>query len=212
MYSKLGLPSELGTIQHLWESDGHFALHHDLTNCLRIADLTEFTDDGGALLREIKRTPRTEKAQIDRVQAAINALMHSGDLPGGRPGAKLVQLDEPYVTNLKQLGELLDLAKEHGCQGMALSQDRALIASSLPDCLRIWGNDHEAQGQALAAVRRETIERAGLADVLHHIRGISGASAACLPRARRSPGRDLRAGPSPVDEQNAGGAHRSGGL
>jgi hypothetical protein len=59
MYGKQGLPYELGRIKELWEKDHHFALHHDLTNCLRIADLTEFTDDGGALLREIKAKPRT---------------------------------------------------------------------------------------------------------------------------------------------------------
>jgi hypothetical protein len=181
MYGKVGLPYELGTIQYLWESDGHFALHHDLTNCLRIADLTEFTGDGGALLREIKRTPHTEKAQMNRAQVAIDALMHGGELPGGRPGARLVRLDEPYVTNLGQLCELLDQAKEHGCQRMALSQGRALIASSLPACLRIWGTDHEAQAQALAIARREAIEQAGIADALHHIKGISGDTAARQP-------------------------------
>jgi hypothetical protein len=181
MYGKEGLPSELGRIQHLWESGGHFALHHDLTNCLRIADLTEFTGDGGALLHEVKRTPRTEKMQIDRAQAAINALMDGGDLPGGRPGARLVQLDEPYVTNLKQLDQLIELAKEHGYQGMSLSQGRALIASSLSACIRIWGTDHEAQGQALATARRESIEQAGFAGALHHIKGISGDTAARQP-------------------------------
>ena len=160
---------------------GHFALHHDLTNCLRIADLTEFTGDGGALLREIKRTPHTEKAQLDRTEAAINALMHGDDLPGGRPGARLVQLDEPYVTNLKELGELLDQAKEHGCQGMALSQGRALIASSLPACIRIWGNDQEAGGQALATCPAEAIGQAGITEALHHIKGISGDTAARQP-------------------------------
>jgi hypothetical protein len=72
MYGKEGLPYELGRIKELWESDGHFALHHDLTNCLRIADLTEFTD-GGGLLREIKRRPHTEKAQMDRAQAAVRS-------------------------------------------------------------------------------------------------------------------------------------------
>jgi len=181
VYPKVGLPHELAMIQHLWESEGHFALHHDLTNCLRIADLTELTDEGGALLREVKRTPHTDKAQRDRAQAAISALMHGGDLPGGRPGAKLVRLGEPYVTNLKELGELLDQAKEHGCQGMALSQGRALIASSLSACLRIWGSDHEAQGQALATARQEAIEQARIADALHHIRGISGDTAARQP-------------------------------
>jgi hypothetical protein len=46
MYGKEGLSYELGAIQELWKTKGHFALHHDLTNCLRIADLTEFTADG----------------------------------------------------------------------------------------------------------------------------------------------------------------------
>lgn len=156
-------------------------LHHDLTNFLRIADLTEFTGDGGALLREIKCTPRTENAQLDRAEAASNALMHGGDLPGGRPGARLVQLVEPYVTNLKEFGELLDQANEHGCQGMALSQGRALIASSIPACIRIWGNDQEAGAQAFATVRREAIEQAGIASALHHMKGISGDTAARQP-------------------------------
>jgi hypothetical protein len=181
MYGKIGLPYELGAIQHLWDENGHFALHHDLTNCLRIADLTEFTGDGGALLHEIKRTPHTEQAQVDRTQAAINALMHGGDLPGGPPGARLAQLDEPYVTNLKELGELLDRAKEYGCQGMALSQGRALVASSLPDCIRIWGTDHQAQGQAVAIIRAEAIEQAGTTGAPHHIRGISADTAARQP-------------------------------
>jgi len=181
MYGKTGLPYELGAIQQLWESEGHFALHHDLTNCLRIADLTEFTSDSGALLQEIKRTPHTERAQMDRIQAVINALMHGGDLPGGRPGARLVRLNEPYVTDLKQLGELLEQAKEHGCHGMALSQGRALIATSMPTCVRIWGTDHEAGGQAMARVRREAIEQAGIANSLHHIKGISADTAARQP-------------------------------
>jgi hypothetical protein len=89
MFGKAGLPYELGRIQELWERNGHFALHHDLTNCLRIADLTEFTDRG-MLLREIKAKPHAEKAQMDRAQAAVDALMHGGELPG-RPGARLVQ-------------------------------------------------------------------------------------------------------------------------
>jgi hypothetical protein len=35
------LPFELGRIKELWEQDGHFGLQRDLTNCIRIADLTE---------------------------------------------------------------------------------------------------------------------------------------------------------------------------
>ena len=95
--------------------------------------LTEFTENG-MWLREIKRTPHTERAQMDREQAAVDALMHGGELPGPRRGARLIQLTEPYVTNLAQLGELIQMAKERGCAGTALSQGRALLASSLPAC------------------------------------------------------------------------------
>ena len=180
MYGKEGLPHELGRIQELWENDGHFALHHDLTNCLRIADLTEFTDDG-MWLREIKRTPHTEKAQMDRAQAAVDALMHGGELPGPRRDARLIQLSEPYVTNLAQLGELIQIAKDTGCAGTALTQGRALLASSLPACLRRWGADHAEQGRVLTATRQQAIEQAGIATAMHHIRGLSGDTASRSP-------------------------------
>jgi hypothetical protein len=54
MYGKKGLPYELGRVEEIWKSDGHFALMHDLTNCLRIADLSEIVSDGMTWLREIK--------------------------------------------------------------------------------------------------------------------------------------------------------------
>jgi len=180
MYGKEGLPHELRRIQELWENDGHLALHHDLTNCLRIADLTEFTDDG-MWLREIKREPHTEKAQMDRAQAAVDALMHGGELPGPRRDARLIQLSEPYVTNLAQLGELIQIAKDTGSAGTALTQGRALVASSLPACLRRWGADHAEQGRVLTATRQQAIEQAGIATATHQIRGLSGDTASRSP-------------------------------
>jgi hypothetical protein len=176
MYGKEGLPHELGRIQELWERDGHFALHHDLTNCLRIADLTEFAE-AGMWLREIKRKPHTERAQMDRAQAAVDALMHGGELPGPRRGARLIQLTEPYVTNLTQLGELIRLAKDSGCEGVALPQGRALVVSSLAACFRRWGADHAEQGRVLVATRQQAIEQAGIGTAMHHIRGVSGDTA-----------------------------------
>ena len=78
-YNKLGLNAELTAIEELWKSDGHFALHHDSTNSLRIGDLTEFTA--------------------------------GGRLPSSDGDSRLAVLQEPYVTNLKQLNDLLQLAK-----------------------------------------------------------------------------------------------------
>jgi hypothetical protein len=181
MYGKKGLPYELGRIKELWEKDHHFALHHDLTNCLRIADLTEFTDDGGALLREIKAKPHTEKQQRDRAQAAVDAITQGAPLPGGRPGARLVQLAEPYRTNLKQLDDLIQLAKRYGCRGMKLSQGRALMASSLPAFMQRWGHDPEEGVGVLESTRQRAIKRAGIDTVMHHLKGYSGDTASRSP-------------------------------
>ena len=53
MAGKTGLPAELGAATEL-RKRGSFALLHDLTNCLRIGDITEFKSDGSKLLYEIK--------------------------------------------------------------------------------------------------------------------------------------------------------------
>jgi hypothetical protein len=177
MFGKEGLPYELRTVTELWDNDGHFSLLHDLTNCLRIADLTEFTDNGGAVLREIKRKPRTDKKQVERVQAAVNTIMHGGPLPGDRPNARLVELAEPYATNLKQLGDLIELARQHGCRGMKLPHGRALIALWLPVAERRWSSDYEKGLQTLESTRQRAIKRAGIATASHHIKGVSGDTA-----------------------------------
>jgi hypothetical protein len=180
MYGKKGLPYERRRIEEIWESDHHFALHHDLTNCLRIADLTEFTDGGGALLREVKAKPHTEKKQRDRAQA-VDAIMQGAPLPGDRPDARLVELAELYLTSLKQLDDLIQLAKRHGCRGMKLSQGRALMASSLSTFMQRWGNDPEEGAHVLESTRQRAIRRAGIATTLHHIEGYSGDTASRSP-------------------------------
>ena len=105
----------------------HFALHHDLTNCLRIADLTEFTADGKRLFHEIKAKPHIEKKQLERAQAVVEAINSGGVLPGSTGDSRLVELKEPYVTNLNPLNDLLQLAKRNGSHGMKLPQGRAIV-------------------------------------------------------------------------------------
>lgn len=63
-----GLAHELGAVQQLWTERGRFALLHDLTNCLRIGDITDFDADGKGWLYEIKANPRrVTKAQTTRM-------------------------------------------------------------------------------------------------------------------------------------------------
>lgn len=181
MYGKDGLPFELGAIQELWETKRHFALHHDLTNCLRIADLTEFTADGKRLFHEIKAKPRTDTRQLERAQAVVDAVNSGGVLPSSTGDSRLVELEEPYVTNLKPLNDLLQLAKRNGCHGMKLPQGRAIMASSLPAMIRRFGNDMDEGGRFLHSTRQQAYKRARIDKAMHHIQGYSGDTASRSP-------------------------------
>ena len=180
-YNKPGVHGELAAIDELWKSKGHFALHHDSTNCLRIADLTEFTE-AGCVFIEVKTGSRRKKEQVERAQAAVDAINNGGVLPGSNgDDNRLVQLKEPYVTNLKQLHDLLQLAKRDGCHGMKLTQGRALVSSYLPAMTVRWGHDMEAASDALDTTKRQAYKRAGIATAIHHIIGYSGDTASRSP-------------------------------
>lgn len=181
MYGKDGLPYELGAMQELWKTKGHFALHHDLTNCLRIADLTEFTADGQRLLHEIKAKPHTEKKQLERARAVVDSVNSGGRLPSSVGDHRLVQLREPYITNLKSLDDLLQLAKHDGSHGMKLPQGRAIVASSLPAMAARWKDDPEEGAYFLDSIRSQTLKRAGIDKAMHHIKGYSGDTASRSP-------------------------------
>jgi hypothetical protein len=179
-YGKPGLHAELAAIDELWKSQGHFALHHDSTNCLRIADLTEFTEDGYVFV-EVKTSPRFKKEQVERAQAAVNAINRGGVLPSSVGDFRLVQLNEPYITNLKHLHDLLQLAKRNGCHGMKLTQGRALVSSYLPAMTARWGHDIDGGADALDATKQQAYKRAGIATDMHHIIGYSGDTASRSP-------------------------------
>lgn len=183
IYPKEGLSYERERIEELWTQHSQFALHHDLTNCLRIADLSIFTNDNRVVLHEVKAPgTKQKKKQKDRAQTAIDAVMEGGRLPGDR-NARLIQLSEPYVTNLGQLGDLIQLAKYHGCRGMKLPQGRALVASSLPKVIERWSHDFSVADDVLESARRRAIRRAGIDIALHHIRGHSSDTASRSPIA-----------------------------
>jgi hypothetical protein len=68
MAGKEGLPAELGAATSLRDrgNRGGFGLVHDLTNCLRIGDITEFVPGEMKLLYEIKTSPKAKKRGLRR--------------------------------------------------------------------------------------------------------------------------------------------------
>ncbi len=178
-----GLGYEIGRVTDLWRDRRHFGLLHDLTNCLRIADITEFVDDQERLLHEVKKTRRAKSAQSARMKVAVDAVNHGGMLPGGLPDARLTVLSTRYETDLSVLGDAIQLAQSRGVQGIRLSDGRALVVASLRVMTNCWKDDVTTSLKALASARSGAIRRAGIATSIHHLKGNSGDTASRSPNA-----------------------------
>lgn len=177
MYGKEGLGYELGRVEELW-AEKRFGLLHDLTNCIRIADITEFTLDGKALFREMKKgETRIPKVQKGRILTAINAVNNGGPFSDDRPKTGFVQLAEPYVTNLNALDDLIQLSKQHGSRGMKLLPGRAVVAFSLLRTHELRGDVPDKAKFILDSTRQRAIKRAKIDKDLHHLRASSADTA-----------------------------------
>jgi hypothetical protein len=172
MFGKEGLPYELGCVEDLWRDKKHFGLLHDLTNCLRMADVSEFTNDG-ILLHEVKKTARTNKKQRERIQAAINAIMQGDPVPGSSMNTRLVELEQPYAADLGMLNDAIQLAHEHASRGMRLGQGRALVATAPYEVAAKWRDDFEKGARWLESIQVRATKRAKIHEASHHIRGWS---------------------------------------
>lgn len=127
---KVGLITERDAIHEIWRDDGHFAILHDLTSCLRIGDITIFEPDQ-VVVREIKTNERRRtRAQEQRIVEACEALRSQTAMPGGADQV-LVEIDLPYQTHLHVLRDALDLACQRKIQAMKVPGGRALVAANL---------------------------------------------------------------------------------
>ena len=170
MAGKSGLPHELGAAVEL-RNRGGFGLLHDLTNCLRIGDITEFKPDGSKLLYEIKSSPSAKTGpQRRRMEAAVQAVMTGGELPG-RPGQRIVVPPTRCRTHIRTFVAGINAAMTHGIAGVNISNSRALTAISFPTMARTRASDTLAQiATDFTAQRQAALSRAGIASMLHHVR------------------------------------------
>ena len=106
-----GLLRERETVQAVWEERHNFALLHDLTNCLRIGDVTEVESEGNYGLLEVKNKPRNRShAQRHRMLSATRSIERGTLLPGRR--MRVVEFTEPHRTDLATLDDLVELANQ----------------------------------------------------------------------------------------------------
>lgn len=181
MVGKAGLDYELRTVEALWNEEQHFGLLHDLTTCLRISDVTEF-DGNRRIVHEVKKKPgRTVPTQKSRAQAAIDAITDGGPLPGPDEDTRLTVLNTGFRSDLRQLGDLIRLARERGVQGIRLTEGRMVFASSLFDVLRLHHQDIDAAFLVRSNAWAAAIKRAHIGSANLYLIGTSG------DRAGRSP-------------------------
>jgi hypothetical protein len=128
---KKGLGAELDRVEQA-RADGKFALLHDLTNCLRIGDVTVFGGDGTPSVIEVKTDPsRRRPAQNRRIKAAIEAVQNGGPLPGLDRRARLYDLDLPYKNHLNVLRDRASRAATDGIFTAKVPGDRALLVTDI---------------------------------------------------------------------------------
>jgi hypothetical protein len=161
MAGKAGLAAELAEVENA-RAGGRFALLHDLSNCLRIGDVTVFGEDGVATTIEVKSDPaRRRTVQLQRIAAAAGAARGQGPLPGQDRKTILYDLDLPFRTHLKTLQDGTMRAASEGLFAARIPGDRALLAADLHGC-SAQGWTPEQFGDQADRKLRTVLRRAGL--------------------------------------------------
>jgi hypothetical protein len=171
MVGKRGLERELGELVHVWRRERCFALLHDLTNALRIADLTKFAPDGRFLVEVKERAGHIPTAQMQRMQRAIDVINEGAPLPGEDGDVALFVSDQQFKTHLKRLQEILAAADREGFASLPVSHGWVVNAVSVLSSR--FPADLEAGLEESTNRRARAFARTGLDRVAHRFRGVS---------------------------------------
>lgn len=180
MAGKEGLGAEREQVARAWREDGRFALLHDLTNCLRIGDVTVFGNDGSHKIVEVKSDPeRRSSAQLRRIRTAEAALQGAGPLPGEDRRARLFDLDVPFRTHLDLLRTGTERAAVEGLFVARVPGDRALFVTDIYGYTAQGWTDDE-WGDRVSRKFTAALRRAGIAE--DRTRNIHATSADAVSR------------------------------
>ncbi|MFE9687857.1 hypothetical protein [Streptomyces sp. NPDC006285] len=160
--SKDGTKHEIGFAEEQWREHRQFALLHDLTDCLRIGDVSVFgkpdqNDEQDILLYELKTNPkRRDIRQLKRTRMTAEALREGGPLPGG-DNARLIDTGVPYATHLSALGDAFAHAHRDGLKTMRVPGQRGLLTLDIPAAGSKWEQkeaNRQFDAQYAALLRR----------------------------------------------------------
>lgn len=152
--SGVGREAELHELGRLFEEEGLFAIHNDLTNCLRHGDLTIIRPRDGGLevtLAEVKAGPRPDNTpQLARLERAT-ALLREGRRITDEGSLQVTAVPASYETYLYVLPGLIAEARE---VGFAWTRPHEALLLGAVD-YRVWGRDADAYSARSDALRRE---------------------------------------------------------
>jgi hypothetical protein len=108
-----GLDAELGALAECWE-EGRFAIHNDLTNCLRTGDLTLPFEPGPGIW-EVKAGRSLRRSQFEEAQRRVTFLQAGQGMWGeSGPTARLIRNPTRFRTHQLALRGLLATARADG--------------------------------------------------------------------------------------------------
>ncbi|WP_340375946.1 hypothetical protein U5640_12765 [Streptomyces sp. SS7] len=163
MYGKAGLQAERERVERAFKEDGAFALLHDVTNCLRIGDITVWDGMHPPRTEEIKTNPNnTKSAQLRRINQAREAVLNGGPLPGDNASELLYDLNLPLRTHLDVLREALERAANDGVYATDVPGSRALFVIDQYGCAQ-QGLSSKKYNERLRQSVDTALQRAGIA-------------------------------------------------
>jgi hypothetical protein len=149
----IGREAELAELGRLWEEESVFAIHNDLTNCLRHGDLTVLRERGEVLdvtLIEVKAGPRPDDTpQLQRLGRATE-LLRDGRQVSDAGVLHVTTVPAPYETYLGILPKLIAGARE---EGFAWARPHECMLIGAND-YRVWGVESSAYNARSDAERR----------------------------------------------------------
>ena len=169
MVNKSGLEYELGEVVAIWKHEKRFALLHDLTNTLRIGDITKFSSEGPQLIEVKKGRSGPSPDQRRRMQRAIDVI-NGGRLPMDEEMSRELWVSSvQFKTRLNRLSEAIALADRDGLSSTRVSDQWVVSCLSLGSArLPDWADDAIARWNAL---KTRTFAKARMGDSRHHLTG-----------------------------------------
>jgi hypothetical protein len=134
LYGKEGFGCELRVLQDTWEREGHFAILHDVTNCLTVGDLTTCSLMHAPWVKPTSHTCNSERwviaevknigglcktvrrgRQLARMQMVVEAVVNGAPLVGDDGvGRVFFKSTKQFKTHLRELGTALEEAWKTG--------------------------------------------------------------------------------------------------